>query len=554
MRFEMVDEKGKILAKSECDSAGLLKAHVTGEATADMVKEHERLVDVLLSPSHDDDLVEAGRQAEELDEYRGRMSKAHVSAYTRKDGTYVKEHDDKRQAAKLTSQKVNAITSKHPLISKDDSWRHDGSDKHVPASALGGVPEFTHSEVYGRDGHTTPVGSDFSPDFKEKGHQGFVIKHKNGKRSFVDTQGYGYARYHAPVKEDAPAAGGGADHPFVVGKADIGADSPSDATSITFAGVEYNATGKSGNSMHDNTPVREFEADDGHRVWMDDNARVHADSKDEVEALKKKASGVSDMKEAAPSKPVHADSDSAQKKRPVKVKSQNEDWGYHGEAYSQYIGERGSDPISVTERQHNAAMKHAGEKFSDAANYLVDAGHFDKHDDARDFLDSKSGRHLHDGATFHDGDISKVQWLGKQVKDYKKANGMTGKPMRKALLFTNSGAELLEMSKAHVKGYARKDGTFVKDHETRIPSLVRTISNATEPEMWTHDHKKGVSVNSDRLSSGGYIRLLDFLGDNGFSPDTDGAEDHYRHPEGHVAHVTQKTGIKIFHAPGEKVK
>lgn len=195
--FVMTDESGKVLAVSVDGSADLVKSLAGGkvapETPAEMVAEHERLVDVLRSPSHEDDLEEADRQEAELAEYRKQageeLSKAHVRSYTRKDGTFVKEHDDQRQAAQ-------------------------------PKQSSGGGASY--------------------------------------------------------------------DHPNVVGKADFGGKSPEKHYAMNFAGTEYMATGKTGNSMHDQTPVREFESDDGHRVWADHAGRVHADDTSEVAKLRQR--------------------------------------------------------------------------------------------------------------------------------------------------------------------------------------------------------------------------------------------------------------------------
>lgn len=46
------------------------KAKTHTEPTSELIKEHERLVDVLRSPSHEDDEEEAKRQAAELAEYK----------------------------------------------------------------------------------------------------------------------------------------------------------------------------------------------------------------------------------------------------------------------------------------------------------------------------------------------------------------------------------------------------------------------------------------------------------------------------------------------------
>lgn len=80
-------------------------------------------------------------------------------------------------------------------------------------------------------------------------------------------------------------------HPHVVGKAentDAYSEGHKDNSGMKFAGTQYFSTGKSGKSFHDETPVREFESEDGHRVWQDEHGRVHADGKDEVARLRAK--------------------------------------------------------------------------------------------------------------------------------------------------------------------------------------------------------------------------------------------------------------------------
>lgn len=473
--FVMTDESGEVLAVSVGGSGDLVKSLAAPESKKELVAEHERLVDVLRSPDHKDDLAEAEKQEAELAEYRGEdMAKAHVKGYTRKDGTFVKEHDDSRQAAvpdmnsgrPVPAQKVNAISDKHSskMVSKGTEWDHNGyQGQKVPAADVSGLPEFSHREVYGHDGDTSPAGTDFTKEFASKNHQGFVLKHPDGKRSFVDTQGFGYARYHAPV-EDAPAgvnsddafekikaaggtdvtttsghinythngqqkqlahkdaadghryvdsgeleqhlsdmkggagneaddprvilgamsapklkaainaavskfgihdswsapktndkevlidhidslcnehhlrvmddgsltkagagassSGGGAsyDHPNAVGKADFGSETPEKGWSMKFAGTDYTHTGKEGKSAHDDTPVREFESEDGHRVWADGAGRVHADSKDEVAGLRQKyeaSVAPKAEKKAAPKKAAAGGSDAGVPGKPM---------------------------------------------------------------------------------------------------------------------------------------------------------------------------------------------------------------------------------------------
>lgn len=72
-------------------------------------------------------------------------------------------------------------------------------------------------------------------------------------------------------------------HPNVIGKAKV-----KDQHAMEFEGREYWKTGKQGRSMHDGTPVEEYEhSDSGHRVWKDDKDRVHADSTEEAKKYRK---------------------------------------------------------------------------------------------------------------------------------------------------------------------------------------------------------------------------------------------------------------------------
>lgn len=265
------------------------------------------------------------------------LIKSHVKGYTRKDGAFVKEHDDKRQAS-----------------------------------------------AAGADDHPTVVG---------RPSKMVSYKYQPGK-----------------------------------GSAEAEAEHPADADAIDFAGKRYDWTGSTGRSNHDQTPVRAYEHEEsGHKVWMDEQGRVHADDQTEVEALRAKAKAG----DPAPKKKVAAVRKPKPKPEPAaapsaEVKTKNESDGYHGEAMAQYMRDtHGEDGYhgDLSPDQSKAASDAAHKKFSDAAHSLVSGGHFGSHDEARDYLDSKHGRHLHDGATFHGGDISKVAWLGKDVAAYKKKAG-----------------------------------------------------------------------------------------------------------------------------------
>lgn len=180
----------------------------------------------------------------------------------------------------------------------------------------------------------------------------------------------------------------------------------------------------------------------GHKPLNKDRAMAHyhhtfgAPSSPEIEAKAKKA---------------------PKQKAKVKVNTQNEGYGFHGEALAQSVRDKhGPDksPYDLPEHEQLLHGDIANKRFSEAANKLVQGGHFPDHEQARDYLDSTHGRHLHDGATMHGGDITKVPWLAADVAHYKKAAAKA--PLTKSILV-----------KAHVNSYTRKDGTFVKEHDDK---------------------------------------------------------------------------------------
>ena len=98
--------------------------------------------------------------------------------------------------------------------------------------------------------------------------------------------------------------------------------------------------------------------------------------------------------------------------RKLGIKTANEGYGYHGEAYLH------------SQRENPSAdhMKAADDYFDTVASELISAGHFKTNDEARDFLDSTIGRHLADNIGIGKS-VSKVSWKGGidgAVKDYKK--------------------------------------------------------------------------------------------------------------------------------------
>ena len=111
-----------------------------------------------------------------------------------------------------------------------------------------------------------------------------------------------------------------------------------------------------------------------------------------------------------------------------RIETNNPGWGYYGEAFRYLLRKQYGDdydPDALTEEQTREVHDQAAERFSGVVHCLTDMGYFTTVEQARDFLDSRFGRHLHDGATFHDGDIGKVVWLGRCVRQYRIGLGST---------------------------------------------------------------------------------------------------------------------------------
>lgn len=105
------------------------------------------------------------------------------------------------------------------------------------------------------------------------------------------------------------------------------------------------------------------------------------------------------------------------------VRSNNEGYGFFGSAYDSYRRETYGDDQYVPNGKGGEANDAVARSFSRVANELVDAGHFDNHDHARDYLDSSHGRHLGDEIG-HKGSIHDVKWLPKSVQKFKSAEGI----------------------------------------------------------------------------------------------------------------------------------
>lgn len=88
------------------------------------------------------------------------LLKAHVQSYTRKDGTFVKEHDDKRQAAKSAAK----ADLSHPAYNKMVTMP-DGSQT-IPLSQAG-------------DTHGAVALMRANPEWSAKDHADLSLAHKS---------------------------------------------------------------------------------------------------------------------------------------------------------------------------------------------------------------------------------------------------------------------------------------------------------------------------------------------------------------------------------------
>lgn len=362
------------------------------------------------------------------------LLKSHIEAYTRKDGAVVQAHDDKRVKKPQPSSVSNAISKKHndSLIRKGTEWDREGiKGRKIPAADVAGLPEYSHKEVYGHDGETSPAGDDFHPDFVAKhdpaNHPGFVLRHKDGAKSYVDTEGAKYARYHAPVEagEDSkpatPALNAHTKHLRAEGDrrakdgSHTGLSDRDDFHSLASALDKGDHESAGATLKHMDTEPRDAALDHVHPAHWE-KLGFAALNMDRSLARYDKLHGASAAKK--PAKPAAP----AKKPAAPAIKTQNEGYGFHGEAMSQHIRDKhgaGTYHGDLSEKDYNEAKEAGHKKFAEAADKLVSGGHFGSHEEARDYLDSTHGRHLHDGASFHGGDVSKVPWLAKDVKSYK---------------------------------------------------------------------------------------------------------------------------------------
>lgn len=116
-----------------------------------------------------------------------------------------------QQVSNRYVKRMHSKLEKFSHADNDDA--KNGYPPHIPAKEVEGTEARQHTmgEVYGTHpktykGEIVPGGTSFSKEFMEKqeanGHNSFILKHTNGNRYLVDSQGYDYARYISKIKEE----------------------------------------------------------------------------------------------------------------------------------------------------------------------------------------------------------------------------------------------------------------------------------------------------------------------------------------------------------------
>jgi hypothetical protein len=455
------------------------------------------------------------------------LAKAHVAAFTRKDGTFVKEHDNGRQAA----QAKPAAATRANVNSSDNQSAHSEDlayvNRQIKKLGLAKVIK-DFDDLFAGVSHMSSEKISL-----KQAYEAAIAAATHAKKALDKDK--------APAFDHPTVVGHASDHKVLSGSSEVAGNgdlTDKGSTSMKFGGKTYNQTSKTGTSRHDGTPLTAYEHEEsGHRVWGDAKGRVHADSTSEVGELRAagakagQAAGAAEKDPKAEAKAgidkhlsgmkpgesksfvnakgrfsaekVHVtknedgytiknpfgassnhdhegavnrlhnafDQDGA-KEAPASVsdadlkakkpafgsghdgpafngekngpspaakarfdkaagkaqvaKTKNAGNGFHGEALNAHLrNKHGSDNYysSSSQEEQKSASAHADKRFAAAAQKLVEDGHFESHEKAGEYLDSRHGRHLHDGASAHGGDVSKVPWLKKDVAHFKKTGG-----------------------------------------------------------------------------------------------------------------------------------
>lgn len=102
------------------------------EPTRELIAEHERLVQVLQSPSHEDDKVEAKRQAGELEEYK--KDAEATAAKPEKKPTKAKKDDVSIESGEISNSAVAKIGGR--VVGHANAWKDSNGDFVIMESAV----------------------------------------------------------------------------------------------------------------------------------------------------------------------------------------------------------------------------------------------------------------------------------------------------------------------------------------------------------------------------------------------------------------------------------
>lgn len=212
------------------------------------------------------------------------LAKAHVNSYTKKDGTVVQAHDTSVQAATPKPPILQDEKQKDRLREAVVKWGNKEHGQYGSAWMRQNAPDHLKEHYNIPHEHAHAAAKEWFPTEEEQ------LAEINAKKQKPVGEPAASPKMVLPKKAPAADPYG---HPNVVGKAEkLQGGAADKAHGFHFAGKQFSATGKSGTSHHDGTPVRHFKevtesgADDGQHLWMDHSARVHADASSEVKGLR----------------------------------------------------------------------------------------------------------------------------------------------------------------------------------------------------------------------------------------------------------------------------
>lgn len=288
------------------------------------------------------DIKDLEKACRETAEAGSEMLKAHVKTYTRKDGTVVKEHDDSRQ--KKDFNNIGVLHSEH-------------DNKTDARAAVETLQRNTKKPVsyYERLDSSAKHGKKYS-----------VVEHYNHDQS--PRKNVTIAKEHDDSR-----------HPQILGRVTNMSDKDAiEATSFDHNGNHYYQTGKKGKSMHDDRPVREFEADNGHRVWLDHHGNVHADSKEEADRHHKRGIYAAHDHPSTGKKPAKEKESPKEKESRSNLKN-HPMWSESDHAYFKGKGYTDNEIKAIWDRDHAAGHDPVvHKKAPDVVGVVADPDHYKK--------------------------------------------------------------------------------------------------------------------------------------------------------------------------------